>query len=166
MSNSFTQKLMFPSDILRFGKHNKKEISFVIKNDKTYFDWLLSEGFVVSDLIKDYANGHDVENEQIIYSVNKKTDTLIFRSVKYYLLPKLKFVRKSDMRKHISDTVIAEYKIEIPFTETVTTRTEYRDYTKFHCDCEEVTIIINTKTYDEIPFKEFLDEKLNIHKLK
>ena len=167
MSNKgFKQAFNFPPDIFRFGKHSGKQIDFVIDNDRMYYNWLLSEGLRVSEIITDYAKGLDVVTESITYQVNKKTDILTIRSVKHYILPKLKFIRGKDFRKHISDTVIAEHKIEIPFTETTSERTEYRDYTKFHCDCEEVTVITTTKTYEELAFRMFLEDKLSVHKIK
>jgi hypothetical protein len=161
--NKFKQQFLFPNDVFTFGKYKGKDIAWVIGNDKEYYNWLVQKGLSITHLISEYANGNNPEIEEIRYTVDKKNNTLLIRSFKYWVLKKEKFVRGKDKKKHISDKVIASYKIEIPFTIREETKSEWRDYTKFHNDCELVEWKVEVKTYEEPALSNFISEKLKLH---
>jgi hypothetical protein len=162
-SNGFKQRFLFPNDVFNFGKHRGKDIAWVIDNDKDYYGWLIANRLAVTHLIIDYASGNNPEIEEIRHTVDKKNNTLLIRSFKYWILKKEKFVRGKDRKKHISDKVIASYKIDIPFTIRKETKSEWRDYTKFHNDCELVEWEVEVKTYEEPALSNFINEKLKLH---
>lgn len=123
-------------------------------------EWLIKNGLSVSHLITDYYNGIDSINEKTRYTINKQKDEIYIIQSKYYTVKKEKFVHKRDKTKIISQDKLETIKITVPFTITVEEIEEWRDYTKFHNDCELVKYTVKTKHYKEPDFKEFLKEKL------
>lgn len=157
---SFKQKFQFPSDTFDYGKYRGKSIDYILNNDRAYLDWSLSNGLNISDIVKDHINGIVSYKEKIYYQIDKKNDKFYIRSKKYWVLPKEKFVRKNDKIKVFSDTVLEEHLIDIPFSITIEKRSEWRDYTKFHNDCELVEFEVKIKTYDKNLLDIFINEKM------
>lgn len=93
--------------------------------------------------------------EEIKFTVKYNTDELLIRSVKYKVLPKIKFVRGKDKRIHISDTCVATFKIPVPFS--IIKETISRDCTKFHQDTIEY--VVERKEYKQPELNDFI----NIH---
>ena len=162
-SNGFKQRFLFPNEVFTFGKYKGKPILEVVKSDKIYFDWLIKEGLSVTKLITDCADGINVEQEKIDFSINKKDDILIIRSVKFYFLPKEKFIRGKDKKKQISNTIINTYKIKIPFNIRTEHHSEYRDYTKFHNDGELIEWETKVKDYEQPTLNNFINECLKLN---
>ena len=100
---------------------------------------------------------------EIKYSVKSSKDLLTIRLHQYYILPKIKFVRRREVKKIVSDTVIAEYKITVPFEIKEEQREKWMDYTHFHNDCELVKWVEKIKTYKEPELQNFIKEKINPH---
>lgn len=161
----FYQSFHFPNDVFKFGKHTGQTIGWVIDNKKTYYDWLMTQGLSVSYLITEYRNG--LNNEPITkinHNVNKKTDKLTISLTQYWLLKAEKFIRKKPKMQLVKIMLLGVYDIKIPFTITTETKKEFRDYTKFHNDCEEVEFTVTHKHYDAAMLSSFIKEKIEFHK--
>lgn len=152
----------FPNNTVCFGKYFGKELSWIIDNDRPYYNWMLSVGKKVSPLIEDYANGINKVHEKIWHVIDKSKDELRIKQRLYYVLPAVKFVNR-EKKKIISEKVIAIYPIRIPFTTHIEHRSETRDYTKFHCDVETYEWDVVVKTYDEKKIQKFIANALKNH---
>ncbi len=112
----FRQRFRFPNERVYFGKHHGKTLIWIIDNDRPYFNYLINNGLIVTDLIMEYAKGNDLLNKKIRYKVCKSDDTLRIEEVFYYFLPKEKHVRKKDLTNIYSVKIIGTHKITAPYT--------------------------------------------------
>lgn len=100
---------------------------------------------------------------RIIHSVKSSQDLLIIKEQVFDVKPKIKFVRRKEIKKLISNKIIAQYKIDVPYHYETIEREEWRDYTHFHNDCELVKWTEKIKVYKQPDLKIFIDEKMKNH---
>jgi len=157
MQNIFS----FPNDLVPFGRHKGRTIGWIIDNDKNYFDWF-RKNFNVDEILMDLSEGLDIINREIAHNFIKDTWILQIRIVKYWESKGMKFVRKSKKRI-ISNTILANYPCEVPYTTTVKEWTEHIDCTKFHNDSVEVERRETIYHYDNKEMEKFIKSKLKLH---
>lgn len=156
-----TNRFVFPNDLVRIGKYKGKTIDFVIDNDKPYFDWMCKK-FEVNPLLIDLRNGIDIVKEEYLPNFIKESWTLQIRKFKFWKSEHVKFVSKSKKRI-ISNSIVAEYVCDVPFSTSVKEWIEHIDCTKFHNDSIEVERRETKYHYDEKLMEKFINEKINIH---
>lgn len=156
------QSFLFPSDKFTFGKYIGKEIAYVIDTDKSYYNWAISQGMQVSEIIHDYYNGIDVISYKITPKIIKKTDTLQIIKLHFYLLPKEKFVRRKDVIKVVKKEILAEHKIKVPskIQSVIVTHNWLGDGIQsddIHLSSSREVFL---KEYDKEMLEKFIEEKL------
>ncbi len=152
--------IKYPTDVISFGKHKGKSIKDIIDTDRNYFLWMLTECITISHLIYDYCEGKNPIQTKTYHSVDTKRGVLTINKRQFYVLKKEKGVRKKDHCHIVSDKLIGKFNIDLPYTEKTEKRSEWRDYTKFHNDCELVEWEVTLRIYDQKQLSEFVTNKL------
>lgn len=159
------REIKYPNDVLNFGKHKGKTIQYVIENDKSYFNWMKTENFIFSELITSLENGVDPIQTRIIPRVKSKSNLLLIEKQSFYILPKLKFVRKNDKIRRLESEILGEFKIDIPYTIEKVKRSrswlgDGMQQDDINCYSEWFE---DVKKYQEPQLTEFINEKLNVY---
>lgn len=159
---SINKTINFPNDIMTFGKYQGKEIQYVITMDKRYYNWILEKGLKVSILIEDFANGINPLQSRIKTKIKSKTDTLIIEKEYFYILPKLKFIRKNDKFKKVKTEILREIKIPIEYTIEKIKRSRSwlgngMQHDDIHCSSEWIEEV---KKYKEPDLQNFINEQI------
>jgi len=159
---SINKTINFPNDILTFGKYQGKELQYIIQTDKNYYNWLLEKGLKVSSLIEDLVKGINPIQSKVKTKIKTKTNTLIIEKEYFYILPKLKFIRKNDKYRKVKTEVLQEIKIPIPYTIEKVKRSRSwlgngLQHDDIHCSSEWIEEV---KKYKEPDLQNFINEQI------
>lgn len=107
-----------------------------------------------------------IRKQEISYGIDSSRDILKIYLLTIDVIPAKKFVRKKEKRITVSKIEVAKHAIEIPFTERRWVEKQWRDYSKFHQDSEEIEVERYEKKYAQPQLNDFVNEKVNFYTKK
>jgi hypothetical protein len=144
------RKVLFPTDILTFGKHKGKTFAQVIDEDKQYYQFLLREqAITVTELVENYANGINNLVERLKYNI--EGDYIVIYKQQMYVLPVEKFVRKRERHSLVNKTEVE--RIKIPCEYTIEKQTRTKSYLGNGIQSDD-RVVVNEYTVDVKVYKD------------